>query len=335
MSSGTNGTASELELIAKFVATFRAHPRFLVTSHARPDGDAIGSVLAMGYLLEQLGCSVDMVLAGPIPAMFHAIAGVERIRIASEAGVEDCPAVLLECSSTGRTGMTGLDHRLLLNLDHHTSGRNFAALNWIDPAASAVAVLVYRMVLATPDFRITPAIATFLYTALLTDTGGFTYSSTNAEAFAMAHDLVLRGADPGAIAQAVLFSNPLSRLRILGVALSKMQQTGRVAWTSISDRELLDNGATSEDCEGVVNALIGVAGVEAAAFFRELDDPQEIRLSMRSKGDVDVASVAERLGGGGHRNASGVTLQGTIDQVAAGVLSELSGATLLALSRPV
>jgi phosphoesterase RecJ-like protein len=190
--------------------------------------------------------------------------------------------------------------------------------------------MLYRIAVAEPRFTITPEIATFLYTALLTDTGGFTYSSTNAEAFAMAHDLVVHGANPGVIAQKVLFSNPASRLRILGIALSKMKQVGSVAWTSISDRELRDNGATSEDCEGVVNALVGVAGVEAAAFFRELDEPSGIRLSMRSKGDVDVAAVAEQFGGGGHRNASGVTLPGTIDQVIEGVLEQLSAATLLA-----
>jgi phosphoesterase RecJ-like protein len=325
---------AEAAIIAEFVAEFRAHPRFLVTSHARPDGDAIGSVLATGALLEQLGCSVDMVLAGPIPAMFQDLDGIDRIRIASHAGDETCPAILLECNSTERTGIDGLDHRRLLNIDHHASGRDFAALNWIDAGACAVAVMVYRLAAAVPELTITPSIAEYLYTGLLTDTGGFTYSSTNAEAFAMAYALTLAGADPGQIAQSVLFSNPLSRLRVLGIALSKMQCDGGVAWTSISDGELTAAGAKSEDCEGIVNALIGVAGIEAAAFFRELHHPSEIRLSLRSKGDVDVARVAEHYGGGGHRNASGVTLPGTLDQLAPGILTQLSGATLLALSRP-
>jgi phosphoesterase RecJ-like protein len=329
MTAGTNKSS----IIPEFVAAFRAHPHFVVTSHARPDGDAIGSVLALGGLLQQLGCTVDMVLSGPIPAMFLAVEGVDRIRITSQLGDDPTPAILLECSSTARTGIQGLDHRTLYNIDHHASGRNFATLNWIDPEAPAVVVMLYRIVLATPELRITPEIANFLYVGLLTDTGGFTYSSTNAEAFAMAHDLVVHGADPGLIAQKVLFSNPLSRLRILGIALSKMQVSGAVAWTSISDRELADNSASSEDCEGVVNALVGIAGVDVAAFFRELDGG-EVRLSMRSKGDVDVAAVAEQFGGGGHRNASGVTLQGTVAQLSEGVLSKLSAATLLALSRP-
>ena len=319
-------------IIAEFLSTFRAHPRFLVTSHARPDGDAIGSVLALGALLEQLGCTVDMVLAGPIPENFRCLPGVEKIRVSSIAGDENCPAILLECNSTQRTGISGLDHRMLLNIDHHTSGRDFAQLNWIDPQACAVAVMIYRIASASPDFNITSAIAEALYTGILTDTGGFMYSSTNAEAFAIAHDLTQRGVNPGSIAQHIVFSNPLSRLRVLGMALSKMQHSGCVAWTSISDRELRDAGAASEDCEGIVNALIGIAGIEVAAFFRELNSPDEIRLSMRSKGEVDVARVAEQYGGGGHRNASGVTLPGTLDQLAPQILNQLSGATLLALS---
>ncbi len=325
---------TEAAIIAELVAAFRAHPRFLITSHARPDGDAIGSVLALGSLLEQLGCSVDMVLAGPIPANFAALPGIERIRIADHAGDESCPAILLECNGVQRTGIDGLECRMLLNIDHHSSGRDFGALNWIDSGACAVAVMVYRIALSSPDFRLTPAIAECLYTGLLTDTGGFVYSSTNAEAFAMAHDLTLRGADPSRIAQAILFSNPLSRLRVLGLALNKIQVQDTVAWTSISDHELREVGGTSEDCEGIVNALIGIAGIEAAAFFRELDDPSEIRLSLRSKGEVNVALVAEHYGGGGHRNASGVTLSGTLDEHSPDVLSRLSHATLLALSRP-
>ncbi|QHN02395.1 bifunctional oligoribonuclease/PAP phosphatase NrnA [Granulicella sp. WH15] len=325
---------TEAAIIAEFVAAFRAHPRFLITSHARPDGDAVGSVLALGGLLEQIGCTVDMVLAGPIPANFDALPGIEKIRIADHAGDETCPAILLECNSTQRTGIAGLERRMLLNIDHHSSGRDFAALNWIDAGACAVTVMVYRIALSSPDFQITTAIAKCLYTGLLTDTGGFTYSSTNAEAFAMAHDLTQRGVEPGRIAQAVIFSNPLSRLRVLGIALNKMQREGAVAWTSISDRELREAEATSEDCEGIVNTLIGIAGIELAAFFRELDGPNEIRLSLRSKGEVNVAQVAEHYGGGGHRNASGVTLPGTMDELAQGILSRLSSATLLALSRP-
>lgn len=323
---------TDLPIIAEFLTVFRAHPRFLVTSHARPDGDAIGSVLALGALLEQLGCTVDMVLAGPIPENFHCLPGIENIRISDSAGDDSCPAILLECNSTQRTGIAGLDHRMLLNIDHHCSGRDFAQLNWIDPKACAVAVMIYRIAAASPELRITPAIADALYTGILTDTGGFMYSSTNAEAFAIAHDLTQRGVNPGSIAQHIVFSNPLSRLRVLGMALSKMQHHGRVAWTSISDRELRDAGAASEDCEGIVNALIGSAGIEVAAFFRELNSPDEIRLSMRSKGEVDVARVAEQYGGGGHRNASGVTLSGTLEQLAPAILNQLSGATLLALS---
>ena len=232
------------------------------------------------------------------------------------------PAILLECDCIERTGLLGLEGRTLINIDHHASGRAFASVNWIDEHACAVAAMVYRIALAA-KVEITPSMATCLYTAILSDTGSFTYASTNAETFAIVHDLALRGANPSKIARDLYFSNPASKIRLLGAALSNFRSDDTVAWTWVTSEDMDRAGASAEDCEGVVNYLIGIVGVESAVFLREVPDTSQFRLSIRSKGKLDVAQVAEHFGGGGHRNASGCTLDGPLPQAIELILTQL------------
>jgi len=312
--------------IATLLEAFRSTPRFILTSHARPDGDAIGSVLALAEILDQLGCQTDIILADPIPFIYRTLPNIERIHhapwvsdIVADPGVS---AILLECDSIERTGLLGLEDRCLINIDHHASGRHFAYLNWIDEHACAVAAMVYRIAIAA-KIEITPSMATCLYTAILSDTGSFTYSSTNAETFALAHDLTARGANPSQIARDVYFSNPASKIRLLGTALSNLQTDGPLAWTWVTNQDMDTVGAEAEDCEGVVNYLISIDGVESAVFLRELPSASQFRLSIRSKGKIDVAQVAETFGGGGHRSASGCTLDGPLDIATDRILAQL------------
>jgi phosphoesterase RecJ-like protein len=305
---------------------FRPGKRFLLTSHARPDGDAIGSVLALAELLEQLGCQVNVVLADPIPFIYRTLPNIHRIHHAPSAADVDpdpnTPAILLECDCIARTGLLGLEGRSLINIDHHASGRPFASLNWIDEDACAVAAMVYRIALAA-KVDITPSMAICLYTAILSDTGSFTYSSTNADTFALAHDLTARGANPSQIARDVYFSNPASKIRLLGAALSNLQCDGPLAWTWVTSHDMAHAGAVPEDCEGVVNYLISIAGIESAVFLRELPSDGQFRLSIRSKGKIDVAQIAECFGGGGHRSASGCTLDGPLGVATDRILAQL------------
>lgn len=157
----------------------------------------------------------------------------------------------------------------------------------------------------------TPAMATCLYTAVLTDTGSFCYEGTDAHAFDLARDLVVCGARPAEIAREVYFSNPLPKMALLGTALTRLRREGRLAWLWVTDEDMTRAHATEEDCEGIVNYAIGIAGVEAAVLLRELSDGR-IRLSLRSKGGVDVARIAASFGGGGHRHAGGCTLEGPL-----------------------
>jgi len=312
--------------IDALLAVFRSHSRFLLTSHARPDGDAVGSVLALAEVLDQLGCKADIVLADPVPFVYRTLPNLHRIHHTASADDVDpsrtAPVIVLECDGIARTGLLGLESRTLINIDHHASGRLFGSINWIDEHACAVAAMVYRLAIAA-NVEITPSMATCLYAAILSDTGSFTYASTDADTFALVHHLANRGASPGQIARDVYFSNPASKIRLLGAALSNLQCDGNLAWSWVTSEDMDRVGAEAEDCEGVVNYLISIDGVESAVFLREVPDASQFRLSIRSKGKLDVAQVAEHFGGGGHRSASGCTLDGPLGVATERILTRL------------
>jgi bifunctional oligoribonuclease and PAP phosphatase NrnA len=284
--------------------------RFLVAAHARPDGDAIGSILACGMMLQQLGKQVDMVSRDRVPVIYRHLPCIKAIRIADTVDGDYDAVILLECDSPERTGLCGLEGRFIINIDHHFSGKLFANVNWIENDACAVAAMVYDLAMLA-GVRITPEMATCLYVAVLTDTGSFCYAGTGARAFDIAADLVRHGANPVSVAQDVYFSNPASKMLILGAALSRLKREGRMAWLWITQQDMLYTAAAEEDCEGLVNYAIGIDGIDLAVFLRELKNGR-IRLSLRSKGEINVARIAEYFGGGGHCHASGCTIDGPL-----------------------
>ncbi|MGA2887901.1 MAG: bifunctional oligoribonuclease/PAP phosphatase NrnA [Terracidiphilus sp.] len=316
----TLGLAST-DRMGEILEVLRRGERFLVCSHALPDGDAVGSMLAMGMLLEQLGKHADLVTAELIPNIHRGLPGAEGIRAAERVHGPYDAVIVLECDGLQRVMLLGLEQFFLVNIDHHASGREFGNLNWIDREAASVGELVYRLVKAA-GARITPQMATCLYTTVLTDTGGFCYGSTRASTFELARELVEAGADPIRIAQNVYFSTPVSRMLLLGTALGNLKCEGRVAWLWVTHQDQVRACAAEEDCEGVVNFALCVAGVEAAVFLRELPEGR-IRISLRSKGRVNVAAIASRLGGGGHESAAGCTLPGPLAGAIDKILAQL------------
>ncbi|MFZ0301944.1 MAG: bifunctional oligoribonuclease/PAP phosphatase NrnA [Terracidiphilus sp.] len=297
--------------------------RFLVVSHARPDGDAIGSVLAFGELLRQLGKRADMVTADRVPPVYRRMPGVDALRIAEGVEGPYDAAILLECAGIERARLEGLSQFLLINIDHHITARPYAQLNWIDFEAVSVGEMVYRIAKAA-DVKITPEMATCLYATVLTDTGGFCYGSLRGSTFALAQELVEAGADAREIAREIYFSTPLSKVRLMAAALNRLKCEGEIAWLWITDDDIERAAASDEDTEGIVNAAIGIAGIEAAVFLRGVNDGT-VRLSLRSKGKVNVAAIAERLGGGGHENSAGCTLEGPLERALDQILGELRG----------
>lgn len=305
-----SGAAPNREGLSAILEVVGKGRRFAVCSHARPDGDAVGSMLACGIMLEQLGKHGELYSADPVPQIYRWLPGADAIRHSQQVEGEYDAVILLECDGIQRSRLSGLEGRLLINIDHHATGKAFADVNWIENDACAVAEMVYKVARAA-GAEVSPSMATCLYAALLTDTGSFCYEGTDVHAFELARTLVACGADPARIAREVYFSNPLSKMLVLGAALSNLHREGRLAWLWVTDADMARTGAVEEDCEGIVNYAIGIAGVEAAVLLRELPDGRA-RLSLRSKGSLDVARVAAGFGGGGHRHAGGCTLEGPL-----------------------
>ena len=302
--------------IAALLKLIHERKSFVISSHLRPDGDAIGSALGLMHLLEAMGKTATVCFVDPVPVNFQFLDGRERVSTTFAAADA---VIFLECDSIERSSIDRQQFdvappKLVINIDHHRSGREFADFNWIDPEAAAVGCMVYDLALAA-GVPVSRSMAECLYAAILTDTGSFNYPSTTASTFAMAEHLVQSGANPNRIAADVYFSNPPSKVRLLGIALSNIQIDGAVSWSHVTVAEMERVGASVEDCEGVANHLIGIAGVEAAAFLRELPEQNEFRLSLRSRRALDVSAIAEHFGGGGHRNASGCSIEGTLEEV--------------------
>jgi phosphoesterase RecJ-like protein len=295
--------------------------RFLLTSHARPDGDAVGSALACCQILRSLGKQAEVVLRDGVPRIYQPLPFADQVVQAERVNGNYEAAIILECDSVQRTRLEGLADRFLISIDHHLSARPFANVNWIDPDAVATAEMVYRLARAA-GADISAPIATCLYTALLTDTGSFMFAGTNEHTFALARELVRAGADPAQCARNIYFGHSTAKMRLLGAALSNLEREGHLAWIWVTREQMERCQAKDEDCEGLVNYALSIQDVEVAAFFRELPDGR-YRVSLRSKGGMNVAAVAERFGGGGHECASGCSLDGPLDRAVARILVEL------------
>src|SRR6202167_6101860 len=264
--------------------------RFVLTSHARPDGDAIGSALACCQVLRAMGKQADVVLHDGVPRIYRALPFADQVLQADRVSGSYEAAIILECDSIHRTRLQGLENRFLISIDHHVSGRPFADVNWIDPHAVATGEMVFRLAreAGTP---FSPEIATCLYTALMTDTGSFMFQGTNEHTFGLARELVLAGADPSHCARSIYFAHSVAKMRLLGEALRNLNTDGHIGWTWVTQEQMERCEAKEEDCEGLVNYVLSIGEVEAAAFFRG-GQAGRFPLPLRSKDRVDVAGGA-------------------------------------------
>jgi len=299
---------------------------FLLTSHARPDGDAVGCQLAMAYALKALGKSVRCVDKDPAPPPLMAFPGVESIHVADAADDPADAVIVMECSDLTRTGVAGFEKYFIINIDHHPGNSLYGAINWFDGSACACGEMVFDVIDAL-KVPLTPEIATHIYVAIATDTGGFHFGNITARTFEICRRCADAGASPAAIARILYDSNTLGRLRLTGGVLHnlELEAGGRLALANMSLQLLKDTGSTHEDSDGLINLALTVKQIEAVAFFKEIE-PGVYRISMRSKGDVDVNRVARTFGGGGHKNAAGCSMAGAYADVRARLVAELKGA---------
>lgn len=312
----------------------RGRERFLISSHARPDGDSIGSQLAMAYALRALGKHVEIVNRDPAPTPLMAFPGVRDIRVAERAEGEFDAALIMECSELGRTGVSGLDQYFLINIDHHPGNAHYGAVNWFDAGAAACAEMVFDIVSAL-GVPLSPEIATHLYVGILTDTGSFHYSNISPRTFDICRQLVEAGVDPPRVARSIFDSNTLGRLKLFGSVLStiELEDNGRLAVVCVDRAMAAVAGGTYEDTEGLINLPLTVKEIQAVVFLKEMG-AEDYRVSLRSKGEIDVCAVARQFGGGGHKNASGCTVTGPFSVVRADLTRRLADAIARGLAAP-
>jgi phosphoesterase RecJ-like protein len=286
-----------------------ARERFIVASHARPDGDAVGSQMAMALALEALGKQVTVVSADPPPEVCRALPGVDTIVIGPTVAGEWDAAIVMECGELARTGLAGLDGTFAINIDHHLGNTLYGDVNYFDESAAACGELVHDIIGAL-GVPLTAQIARHLYVAILTDTGSFHHGAISARTFDICSRLTAAGADPAALAHQMFDQYGVGRLKVLGAVLTDMRLVGNdgVAVLAYDDALLTRSGATLDDLEGLVNLPLASRTVQAVVLFKTAAG-EPIRVSLRSKGDVDVRAVAGTFGGGGHRNAAGCTLE--------------------------
>jgi len=299
--------------LTEIVEAIRARQRFVISSHTRPDGDSIGSSLAMAFALRAMGKEADVVHSDPAPGPLMQFPGVRDIQVMPQVGNHYDAAIVMECGDLGRTGVAGLDRFFLINIDHHPGNVGYGRLNWFNPDAAACGEMVFDLVKAL-GAPLTPEVAIHVYLAILTDTGSFHYANISPRTFEICKEALEAGVDPVAVARNVYDSNNMGRLKLFGAVLSAMQidASGRVAIVYLDHEMARAAGGTYEDTEGLINLPLTVKEILAIVFFKQIEG-DEYRVSMRSKGTIDIGGIAKEFGGGGHRNAAGCTVTGAID----------------------
>ncbi len=300
--------------------------RFFLTSHVNPDGDAIGSLLAMNRLLLGLGREVTAFTTDPIPSNFRFLPSSDLVVHTLDAvkGKSFDLGIVMDSTDWERTGKdipSELGAIKVVNIDHHVSNKCFGDINYIDPAASAVGEMLYDVIQAMKA-PIDSEVATCLYTAIMTDTGSFTYSNTTARAFEISERLVRCGAQPAKIAEEINENYSVSRLELLRLSLSSLEfsEDRRIGSMTITQKMFNETHTGPDVIEGFIDYPRFVAGVKVAVLFRELPRGG-YKVSFRSRDTLDVSRVAGHFGGGGHVNASGCTVNGDLAQVKRDVYS--------------
>ena len=313
------------EELREFWARLCQGHSFFLACHQRPDGDALGSALALARVLRRIGKDVVVACEDGVPDNYSFIPDAETVVISSERRGFDV-GVLVDCESIKRVGSAKdavLSASLKACIDHHVPNGEFGDIRVIDPSASATAEVVFELFVAN-DIKIDRALAIQLMAGLVADTGAFRFANTTARTFRIAARLSAAGAQASDIARHIYESHSLASMQLLGRALCSLtvHPSGRIVWAQVTKKDLEELGATDADTEGIVNLVRWVKGPEVAILFRETK-PGSVRISLRSTDGFDVEQVARVFGGGGHKAAAGCTIDSPLDEARELLISEV------------
>ncbi|NQT23297.1 MAG: bifunctional oligoribonuclease/PAP phosphatase NrnA [Candidatus Omnitrophica bacterium] len=309
------------------IDAIRKHDRFLITSHVNPEADALGSQLAMYELIKSLGKEAFCVHSDKVPAHYKFLPGAENIKRTVKKGFNFDAVVALDCPTAKRTGRIKQffkKAKIVINIDHHVSNTKFGDVNWVSPAASSCGEMVYTLY-KKMGVAIGKKSALYIYIAILTDTGSFNYSNTSGVTHEIVSDLLGYGLKPHDISRDIYENKTVSEVKLLGkvIATLKTDTSGKIALIICTKKMLKDAKSGSHATENFINYARSIKLVDIAVFIKEdLKKRKAFHVSFRSKGSVDVNAIANFFGGGGHRNASGCTICGTLADVKRKILEK-------------
>lgn len=310
--------------IEKVLYEVKQRESFLLTTHVNPEGDAIGSTLALAIALSSAGKKVKVYTVDPVPKSLKFLPSSDMVEQVQTVNQGFDAVITVDCGDLDRVKLFDRDNvpgDILINIDHHVTNSRFGDINLIEDSVAS-AELVYEIIKGLGIF-VSSDIATCLYTAIMTETGSFRYSNTNLRAFEMAEELVKAGAEPWKISENVYSRNSAGRIMLLAEVLSNLEfnRDKNIAWITVMEEMYQRTGTTKEDVEDFINYPRSIEGVEVAVLFRETD--HDWKISFRSNGRIDVAKVALEFGGGGHSMASGCLLKGSLEDVKARIIEKL------------
>jgi len=311
----------------KVIEILKEKDFFLITAHINPEGDSIGSQLALSNLLERLNKKHLMVNRDAIPDNLKFLPGVEKIIFSMPEHFQPQVALVLDCPVKRRVGTVepAVDKAdVVVNIDHHVSNEFFGDINWVEAEMSSIGEMIYHLY-EKIGVEIDKDTAIAMYSAILTDTGMFNYDNTSGKTHQIAGKLLEKGIDPSSVFNEIYEKKSFAQIRILGKVLSGIQieEEGKIAYMSLTSDMYAEESVNDVSTEEFINYLRSIKGVEVAIFFKQNPDNREIvDVSFRSSGDVDVNMIASRLGGGGHKRASGCKLTCGLDEAKKEVLQE-------------
>ncbi|MCP5535047.1 MAG: bifunctional oligoribonuclease/PAP phosphatase NrnA [Akkermansiaceae bacterium] len=322
---------SENNSFQEIADAIRAHDSFIVLSHLRPDGDAIGSQIALGHALEEMGKTVHYINEDGLPDNLAFLPGSDKIQTPPAGPLDVQVAIALDCATKPRLGDKALNAAskasLWINIDHHVSNPKYGDLNHIDASSPATGQILYHLI-TEQDFPFSELTRDSIYVAVSTDTGSFQYSNTTADTYEMAADLVRRGIDVGTINALTYDNKPYRRIELLRSLLNtlELENEGKVAHWELLNAVKVEHQLKPEDSEDLIDLIRGIEGVIVAVFFEELPEGK-IRVSLRAKDDtVNCSELARKFGGGGHTRAAGIRMPGPIADARSKVLAAISQA---------
>ncbi len=316
--------------LRKALGYIKRNNNFLITTHTNMEGDALGSALAFYRLLKALGKNATIITDDHIPYGYEFLPGINKVKSLKKKlwKTKFDALVLLDCSDLRRCGQVyklNTNNRPLLNIDHHISNTRFADVNWIEPKAASCTQMVYRLYkqLRLP---LDKEIALLLYVGISTDTGSFHYTNTNDLTHRIAAELLSYGLDVAQIHRNIYENIPFEDIKLLSKILTTLvrSDSGRIVWFQIKREVLKHHKITFDLSEQILNFGRSIKDVEVVILFKEnLKEKNEIKVNLRSHGNIDVNKIASYFGGGGHKTASGITMHGNIERVSKRVLRKV------------